>query len=292
MKILLLSIYLLLSSSLSTPIFASDLEKLYPQQLAQAKNLYPLAKQYFTGPGSLPPGETLTPEMVTSRIRLNQFYKLRRLLGLAIDAGYDLSYMAEFGLIKQEQGYYIDFKQHPQWASMSSLFIRLRESSDLTLAEYYLAKKGFSQSNIDSLREYLIEKPAKIIVFQAEQSLLKTRQEFLTNAIRSQGNDRENSALKGFQHEILTTHEMVRKIRFDSWNQWAVGLLNSFEKQQQRILLDYLQNRLGSMAIGGAPINEAFIDNYGKELISGKAVKDISEQLTLIKKSMFEETTQ
>jgi hypothetical protein len=265
---------------------ASDLEKLYPQKLTEAKNLYPLAKQYFTGPGSLAPGETLTPEMVKSRIRLNQFYKLRRLLGLAIDAGYDLSYMAEFGLIKQEQGYFIDFSTHPQWASMSSLFFEIREPSDLISAEYYLAKKGLTEIDLMILREYLAKNNPKVSEAIAAQDSLSSSSNLIKDSYIA-GNNSLSS--RHNTKAVLRVHEHLKMSKFESWNKWGISLLNQFSNQKQRILLDYLQNQLGSMAIGSAPIDEEYLLRFGDEIVSGEALKELDKSLAMIQGSINKE---
>lgn len=136
----------------SSPIWASDLAKLYPEKIVEAKNLYPLAKSFFTGPGSLPPGETLTPEMLKSPERQAAYYKFRRLLGLAIDAEYDISYLEEFGLKKAKRGYYVDFSQYPQWATVESLFLGLRTTRDF---QSFPIRTNNVQVNTEKIGQYL-----------------------------------------------------------------------------------------------------------------------------------------
>jgi hypothetical protein len=188
--------------------------------------------------------------MVKSLTRINAFYKLRRLLGLAIDAGFDVSNLAEFGLIEENQSYYIDFKKYPQWASFETLFIRLSKPDDLNLAAYYLRKKGLSQENIEIMHQYLSNNDPNIRANLAEQSLIKAQ------AVKLKKNlvNTSSSSSKPDTHELLNIHLLAKRYRFDSWYSWGTNLLNQFDNQSQRIILDYLQGRLGGMLIGSGPL--------------------------------------
>lgn len=243
---------------LTGPAHSSDLEKLYPEQLKQAKNLYNLAYRYFKGPGSLEPGETLTPEMVKSPLRQEMLYKIRRLVGLAVDAGYDLSALEEFGLIKEQNVYAIYYQNTPQWARISGLFTSLQTPEDLQYAANPLMRRGFSQFDIDIVKKYLSENNPQKQMLAAERAVI---------AQYTPKSSMENTVPLG---AALKAHESIRKARVDSWNQWGVNLLNKLGLHKQRILLSYLQQNLGVSELRKYPISIEYLNFFGSELASGK----------------------
>jgi hypothetical protein len=264
----------------------SDLAKLYPHKLAQAKNLYPLAYDFFKGPGSLPPGETLTPEMVKSPERQQAFYQLRRLVGLAIDAKYDLSALSEFGLVKTDQGYIIDFAQSPQWASMSSLFFQLRTPQDLQFAAHYLYEVGLSNADMDKIEKYLQHNNPKIMVTQDLQKLLPTNTKSVQQVLQTL---KTNTSQAHYQ-PLLDMFEARKRQRYITWDQWGVNLLNMLSKPKQRILISYLQQRMGGMIIGWAPIDKSYLRKMAEDMISGKAKAQLTTRLDKQRKQFNKET--
>jgi hypothetical protein len=186
------------------------------------------------------------------------FYKLWHLVGLAVDAGYDLSALEEFGLIKEQNVYAIYYQNHPQWARISGLFTSLQKPEDLQYAANPLMRRGFSQFDIDILRKYLSENNPQKQMLAAERAIIAqyTPQTAMETAVPFA------SALKA--------HEALRKATVDSWNQWGVNLLNKLSLHKQRILLAYLQQRLGISELRKHPISIEYLNLFGNELASGK----------------------
>lgn len=286
MKTLLMCMSIIITLATSLPTSASDLAKLYPEKLAQAKDLYPLAKAFFTGPGSLEPGETLTPEMVKSPQRQAAYYKFRRLLGLAIDAEYDISYLEQFGLVKAKRGYYVDFSKYPQWATVRSLFLDLRTVNSLRSIENQLLRLGLSASDIKKIEIYLTKHHPQIVENLSRQKLLQPHlKAFQQKQLLHPLNESELNV-------VVNIHEQLKHHRFDSWNKWAVNLLEQLPKSKQRILISFLQQNLGSMAIGRAPISEAYLNTFAKELATGKTQENLTASLKEIKRRIAKEMRQ
>lgn len=280
MKNITYLLLMLLFATFVKPIFASDLTKLYPQQMVETKNLYSLAYDYFRGPNSLAPGETLTPEMVKSPKRQQAFYKMWQLLGLAIDDGQDISFMAEFGLSKIKGAYFVDYKKYPQWADISALFMSLDTKAEVKQSTYYLHKKGFSNKGLEVLRAHIARFNPNEAAEMLELKLLSTYKENLNL------NNRQSSQTTS---ELLHLHESIKRKKHFSWNQWAVKLMNKLTLHDQRVLLDRLQGQLGSMAIGKLAITEEYLHSYSKEILSGKALTDINNQLTKYREKYIKE---
>lgn len=267
MKALLVGIYLIAATLLSGQAYASDLEKLYPQQLKEAKNLYQLAYRYFRGPGSLPEGETLTPEMVKNPLRQAMFYKLWDLVGLAVDADYDLSSLEEFGLLKEHSGYSIDYKKHPQWADIDSLFLTLKNPEDLYAHARELRQKGFSQFDMDILDNYLKANNPEKQLLLAERNLVEPYS--LKHDVKQLSPE-----------QMLLFHESIQKLRANILNNWGNELLEKLSLQKQRILISHLQQYLGSVSLGKLPISIESLQVYANELVSGRQLAAINDLIT------------
>lgn len=277
MKTLLASLFLMASIILSGPANASDLEKLYPEQLKETKNLYQLAYRYFKGPGSLQPGEVLTPEMVKNPLRQKMFYELWRLLTLAVDAGYDISFLEEFGLVSAPNGFAINYREYPQWADMNSLFMSLDEPSEMSAAIYALKKKGFSQFDIDIVKNYLNNNNPIAVSKMNEYQLI---------APYSQNTTKHNRLSID---KLVNLHESIEKSLFNSWNHWGAGLLNSLSLHKQRILISYLQDKLGYVAVGKLPITIRDLEKFEQELSSGQTLENLNKTLATFKQSADKE---
>lgn len=240
---------------------ASDLEKLYPEQLNAAKNLYQLTHAYFNGTGKLTEDNLLSPEMVKSRLRQAQFYHLWRLIALAVDAGYDLSDLQEFGIELNGPGFTIDLKKHPQWAKMSSLFRPISEVGDFEYHAQKLRNIGLSEFDVLVLKNYVTSNNPEQMKLRGEIDLV---QNFSSANSRNIGKENLES------RQVIALHESVRKLREDSWFKWSTELLNQFDEQRQRVILSYLQQRLGLVAVGPQPMDMKYLEYYGKEVISGR----------------------
>lgn len=262
---------------------ASDLEKLYPEQLNAAKNLYQLTHAYFNGTGKLTEDNLLSPEMVKSRLRQAQFYHLWRLIALAVDAGYDLSDLQEFGIELNGPGFTIDLKKHPQWAKMSSLFRRLSNLEEFDYHAQKLKNLGLSDLDVQVLHQYITANNPDELELLAERQLVR---QFV---------DDNKSLLQGQTYtteRALGLHESIRKAREFSWNTWGSELLNKFTLQSQRILLNYMHQKLGKLAIAPQPMQMQYLNTYAQELKSGQALADLNVWLTKYDNSSNKEVKQ
>ena len=267
MRILLLSI--IMSLSMVFPVFGKDFKQLYHNELAQVQHLHQLATEYFKGPGSLKPGEVLTPEMVTDPKRQAQYYRIRRLVGLAIDAEIPLDFMAEFGLVKHEDSYEIRYKVHPQWADLSTLLARMKHTGSVGYIQHQLLAKGFSQIDIDKLNAYIADNNPQTMRYRQEQALVSKHQ----NEMEIQQAKGHNLPEFAQQEQIVQfgrrVHELKRKLRFDVANRWGHGLLNVLSKQKQHILMSSLVEGLGIIRIGAHPVDSQYFAMYGGNIIKG-----------------------
>lgn len=289
MKITLLSICLVFT--LSVQAQGKTFNELYKQELTQVKNLKALAYQYFKGPGSLPPGESLTPEMVTSKERLAQFYQIKRLIGLAIDAGIDIGFMEEFGIFEIGKGNYaVEFRKYPQWADLESLFQQLTMAPSLNTITHGLYNKGFTHSDIDALKHFLNVNNPDIAANFAKQNLIRNQQAKLKRALSTNTKGKKDFVNSSDTQTMVAIHKLIRKNRYDSWNSWGIDLLDLYPKAKQRILLAHLQENLGSMGIGKAPLNERYLLQYGSDILSGKELQRLITNLAELKTNTSKES--
>lgn len=259
--------------TISLPSGASELAKLYPEKIKQANNIYPLASKFFKGPNALAEGEILTPEMLKDPKRQQAYYKLRRLVGLAIDAGIDLNNLSEFGLIKEDKKadrYSLDFRHNPHWISNRLLFSFFNRPQQLQSKAQNLRALGLSQSDIQALDNYLkANNPSKLADI-AERDYLKAQKHVLAGKYSP-----EYASLS----DILNIHEQSNKERNSSWNRWATGLLDSLPTYKQRILVQYLQSNIGRTYIAPTPINKDYLISFEQQLISGEVLTSLNKSI-------------
>ena len=256
---------------LSYPVSGSDLAEIYPQKIKQAQNLYPLAAKFFRGPNALAEGETLTPQMLKDPKRQQAYYQLDNLIGIAIDAGIDISHLNEFGIIKEGENRYIfDYRINPALISNTNLFVFFNKPEHLESDAYQLRSLGLSQEDIQALNSYLKANNPRKQANIAERDYLKSQHQLLAKKL---------SPERGTFHDIVAIHDQSNLVRNKSWNRWATGLLDNLSTYKQRILVEYLQQSRKQTFVIATPVDKSYFINFEHELISGEAVASLNKNI-------------
>lgn len=232
-------------------------------------------QQYFERYGLLDPNERPTLEVMKDPLRQKRLYELYRLLGTSIDDGYGLEHMVPLGLKKVEEGHYeISLAEQPRWASLSDLSIWLHGQTLNRWTAEELRVRGFDEQDIDTLRRYIAKASRELTRFQGLLAFIEQQPLSKQSSLQAQ-NPSFESALMLFRNYMKASHFAKQ--------QWLLNMFEQLEITKQRILLTYLQDKLGSKSIArGGPSYDGII-SFAKRLSSGNQSTTILDEIKALK---------
>jgi hypothetical protein len=190
--------------------------------------------------------------IVRDRSAFAKWFDTHWLLQRAIDMQRDLGDLSEFGIAPRGDGSYtVDIKNFPQWTPLNTSALRLLEPQLLEAYTPDLKARGFRDQDIDAIKAYTqAHRPDQM----ARRDKLSLSESFATRV--------EQRMARGV---MLGTKQMLdylyqnSRIQEEATRAWTVDLLDSLDKQRQRILESCLndQDRSGTMAIAPDDIDAA-----------------------------------
>jgi hypothetical protein len=179
--------------------------------------------------------------IVRDRDAYQQWFETQWRVQRAIDTRQPLGDLAEFGLTPNSDGSYsVDLAQYPQWDPLPARLQGLREPQALDFYAEPLKARGFRDEDIDALRAYLAKSPPR----RASVQELDVAEGFVAK-VQAQISARrktDGSLLLAYMYQ-------TGRIRYEQERFWAAGLLDSLDRQRQRILELYLREQGGRMTI-------------------------------------------
>lgn len=189
----------------------------------------------------------------------------------AMDEGRPLTDFAEFGLIAQPDGQYkVDLKLYPQWRPLDSSLHILTNASVLESYVPALKARGFRGADIDTLRTYVATHDQNQTTYAQGRDLIHTFARRLQK--------RAAAGLPVDLNEMLAYRYQRISIREEVSRQWAVGLLDAFDNQRQRILVSFFAEELISdmtFGVPSKPFNQE-LEEEAQPLISGEYVEQLA----------------
>jgi len=165
---------------------------------------------------------------------LNSFLEFREvetLLSNTLDKTNDFSELEEYGVKSKGQGRFtINFNEHPRWITIDDIFTSYHKP-DHTMRGYYkksLMKLGFKEDDFDLLISFIDSRDARA---ESEEA-----QRVITASYASRIRDNYNAGIDNTKLLYQWNNESILAGQ-RAYRDWAVDLLNQFDKQRQRILI-------------------------------------------------------
>jgi hypothetical protein len=205
---------------------------------------------------------------------------------LALDEGTPLGDLSAFGLIAQTDGKYrIDLRAFPQWEPLDT---RLRMFGNPQVLESYLPvlqARGFRESDIQALRTYTATHDARLAIHAEGRQLVDT----FAKRLQIQHRAGRQPDLQ----DVLAYRYQKASIKAEAGRQWAVGLLDTLDRQRQRILVAVLDESEADLTLSRA--TEPFartLEAEAKPIVSGEYVQTLTSEEAQIRQSIERRTEQ
>lgn len=209
---------------------------------------------------------------IRDRAAHKQWADLRYSIERAMDEGRPLADFADYGLIQQPNGQYkVDLTRYPQWSPLDKRLHMLTNASVLKSYVPALKARGFRDADIDTLLTYVATHDQDQAMYARGRELIDTFAKRLQK--------RAAAGLPVDLNEMLAYRYQRVSIRDEVNREWAVGLLDAFDKQRQRILVSFFTEELASsdlvFGVPSKPFNQE-LEAEAKPLISGEYVKQLA----------------
>lgn len=218
---------------------------------------------------------------IRDRQAYRQWSDLYFAVGLALDERVPLKDLAEFGLVAQANGtYVVDLQKFPQWSPLDARLFRLTNPEVMQEYEPALRARGFRQSDLAVLREYLATHDPRLSRYAEGRELIDTFAKRLQSRRRAGQPVNLDEAL-AFRYQKVA-------LRDESERHWAVALLDALDPQRQRILAAFLFDEFeSSLTLGtpSAPLGET-LEQEVAPLVSGDYVKMLATEETEIRRDV------
>jgi hypothetical protein len=180
--------------------------------------------------------------IVRDKAAYQQWFETNWRLQRAIDKRQPLGDLSEFGLMPNRDGSYsVDLTEYPQWEPLPTRLDRFRETQYLKLYVDALEDRGFRDQDIEALKVYVAKGPPRN---QASIAELDIADGYFAR-VKAQMAARQ----KVTASQLLSYIYQIGRISTERERMWALGLLDLFDQQRQRILESYLQEQPGELTI-------------------------------------------
>jgi hypothetical protein len=203
------------------------------------------------------------------------FFTLR----LALDERLPLQDLAEFGLVAQADGsYVVDLRKFPQWQPLAARLYRLSNPEVFESYVDALRARGFRDSDLATLRQYLATHDPRSRVLAEGRPLIETFARRL---------QQRPAAVPLNLEEMLAYRYQKDSLKAEIERQWAVELFDTLDPQRQRILASLLDEYEGSLMFGrpGAPLDQT-LEAEARPLVSGEYVQMLTTQEAELRKDV------
>jgi len=237
------------------------------------ERLYLDFEQHF-GPYIAEGHKVVDYSFVMSKDTSFETFTLMRRLHLAMEEGLPLASLKRFkrfGVIIDKDGRYsIDYQVAPHLADAQRLFA-LTSTSKMMMSQYLL-KRGFRQSDVDIIYDYVLTND----ISQASDSAYY--QFYLSQQTELQQLVWQRFALskQAITQQIMSLSFAVSAIDYQSKRNWAIGLMNRLDKQRQRILAKVLIESINGVLEGSNKPHD-LVNQYLLKLEHGLVAQKLAE---------------
>jgi hypothetical protein len=199
-----------------------------------------------------------------------------------MDEGKPLDNLADFGLVRNSDGTYtVDLKKYPQWAPLDS---RLFLFTDPDVFEGYvpiLQARGFRDSDLLAVRTYLATHDPRQFMLPGARSLADS----FVPRVRL----RDKAGRATDMQEARAYFYQKRRIEDEGQRRWALGLLDTLDRQRQRILASFF-DEFGSKQRYGVPSEpfEVALEAQVNSLRSGEYLDLIARDEMQVQRALTE----
>lgn len=215
---------------------------------------------------------------IRDRLAHKQWADLYFSLKLALDERVPLENLSAFGLVAQPDGtYVVDLRKFPQWEPLDTRLYLLTNPEVFESYVPALKARGFRDEDVRSLRSYLATHDPRLRIHAEGQQLVETF------AKRVQGRRQAGQALN--LEEVLDYRYQKASLKAEIERQWAVGLLDTLDKQRQRILASFFDEFDSSLTLGGPtePLGHA-LEREAQPIVSGEYVQMLTSEAAQIRR--------
>lgn len=205
---------------------------------------------------------------------------------LALDEGTPLGDLSAWGLAKQTDGKYrIDLRAFPQWEPLDTRLYMFTNPDVLESSLPALAARGFRESDIAALRSYAATHDPRLAIHAEGRQLVDTFAKRLQM-------ERQAGRPLNLQ-QVLSYRYQKDSIKVEAERQWALGLLDTLDRQRQRILVSLLDESQADLTLGSAkePF-ERTLEAQAQPIVSGEYVQMLDSEAAQIRQSIERRTDQ
>lgn len=264
-KSLIAGVMLMLATLLAGPIHAAPFdEKLQAPRAATSQALRAKLKAHFAIFERMQQQDPAA--FIRDRAAHRQWADLYFSLKLAMDERVPLKDLATYGLIAAADGTYaVDLKEFPQWEPLDSRLHILSNPEVVESCVPALQARGFREEDFDALRRYLATHDPQLATQSEGRQLIET---FATRLSAQRQAGRQLNL-----QEVLAYRYQKASLKAEAERQWAIGLLDSLDRQRQRILVSYLDEFRSELTFG-APTDSfaATLQSEAQPILSGDYV--------------------
>jgi hypothetical protein len=209
---------------------------------------------------------------IRDRAAHKQWSDLYFAVKLALDERLPLEDLSAFGLIAEANGSYtVDLRKFPQWEPLDARLYLLTSPEVLESYEPALEARGFRDEDLSALRTYLATHDPRLRIHAEGRQLVDTF------AKRLQGRRQAGQPLN--LEEVLAYRYQKASFKAEIERQWALGLLDTLDKQRQRILASFFDEFESTLTLGGPtePLGEQLAEE-AQPIVSGDYVQILTTQ--------------
>lgn len=209
---------------------------------------------------------------VRDRLAHRQWSDLYFSVKLALDEGKPLPDLAEFGLLPQPDGTHgVDLREFPQWEPLDSRLFILTNPEVFESSVPTLEARGFRASDLDALRIYLAAHDPRLATYAEGRQLVET----FAKRLQAQRQARQALNLQ----EVLAFRYQKASIKAEAKRRWALGLLDTLDRQRQRILASFLEEFESDLTFGAAsePLATS-LEQEAQPVVSGEYVQILATE--------------
>ena len=241
-------------------------EKLKAPQAKGAAEIKALAENYSTTFARL---DAASPAAsVTDRSLYMDFFELKWQINRALDEKKPLQDLSAVGLVKREDGSLsIDLGANPQWDPLTQKLSTLLPSMDLKTLGPMLINRGFRESDLVTLENYLATNDLKASM----------KAKTLPMAISFSRVVKKYEKLKLPVSRGLVFSYLYQRSKAEAQEEqrWAEGLLNALDAQRARILQSYFSEMKGQAVWAASDV-----DTGVATLLSTMRLRDFEQRAT------------
>lgn len=198
-----------------------------------------------------------------------KWFELRWQLGQAVDATKPLDGLSEYGISARGDGSYsVDLERFPQWDPLDHKMQGFFSPGSRDRTMQALKERGFRNEEIAALRQYLENNSPELAVTEATTPV--------TTSFAARVKKRAAAGQRLNRAEMLSYKYQLNRSTTEATRAWAIGLLNSLDRQRQRILESYLMEVDYSMAI--FPSGEENPESLEDYFLSDRYLEAIEQQ--------------